>query len=154
VIDQLQRSVQEAMEAFRNLAHGIYPPLLEDDGLDAALSNAALHTAMPIRVQVRELRRYDVNVEAAVYFCCLESLQNVAKHAGEGARATVRVWEQEDALLFEVADNGVGLDPGHSGRGAGMANMQDRLAAVGGTLRVESPAGGGTKVLGAIPLER
>jgi signal transduction histidine kinase len=154
VLDQLQRSVQEAMEAFRNLAHGIYPPLLEAGGLDSALSNAGVHAAIPMRVDVREPRRYDPDVEAAVYFCCLESIQNVAKHAGEGAKATIRVWEQEGALVFEVADDGVGLDPGSSGRGAGMANMQDRLAAVGGTVRVESAAGGGTKVVGAIPLER
>jgi signal transduction histidine kinase len=152
VLDQLQRSVQEAMEAFRDLAHGIYPPLLEAGGLDSALSNAAVHAAIQMRVDVREPRRYDPDVEAAVYFCCLESIQNVAKHAGEGAKATIRVWEQEGALVFEVADDGVGLDPGGSGRGAGMANMQDRLAGVGGTVRVESPAGGGTKVVGAIPL--
>ena len=152
VLDRLQDLVQQAMEAFRDLAHGIYPPLLEDSGIDAALSNAALHAAIPTRVEIPEPKRYDANVEATVYFCCLESLQNVAKHAGAGARATVRVWEQEGALVFEVSDNGAGLDPGRSGRGAGMTNMHDRVAAVGGTLRVESPAEGGTKVVGAIPL--
>jgi signal transduction histidine kinase len=99
-------------------------------------------------------RRYDPGVERAVYFCCLESLQNAAKHAGDGARATVRIWEDKRALMFEVADDGTGLDPARSRPGAGVANMQDRLATVGGTLRVESAADRGTKVVGAIPLER
>jgi signal transduction histidine kinase len=99
-------------------------------------------------------RRYDPAVEAAVYFCCLEALSNAAKHAGEGARATVRVWEDDGDLRFEVADDGSGLDPARGGGGAGLTNMRDRLGAIGGSLRIESVPGRGTIVGGAIPLTR
>jgi signal transduction histidine kinase len=87
-----------------------------------------------------------------VYFCCLEALQNAAKHAGEGAKATVRLWEEAGGLLFEVADDGVGFDVKRTGVSGGFTNMNDRLGAIGGTLRVESAPGRGTKVAGAIPL--
>ena len=154
VLDALQRAVQESMESFRALAHGVYPPLLEDRGLAEALSHAARSAAVPASVDAPGLSRYDPGIEAAVYFCCLESLQNAAKHAGDGARATVRVWENGRALLFEVGDDGAGLDPILDGRGTGLTNMRDRLGAVGGELRIESTVGRGTRVIGAIPLKR
>jgi signal transduction histidine kinase len=154
VLDGLQHAVQESMESFRVLAHGVYPPLLEDRGLAEALSHAARSAAVSASVDAPGLSRYDPGIEAAVYFCCLESLQNAAKHAGEGARATVRVRENGRALRFEVEDDGVGLDPMLNERGAGLTNMRDRIGAVGGELRVESTLGGGTRVIGAIPLER
>jgi signal transduction histidine kinase len=86
-----------------------------------------------------------------VYFCCLEALQNVAKHAGDGLRATISLREQEGALVFEVADDGVGFDP-RSERGAGLTGMADRIGAIGGRLRVESTRGVGTRVVGTVPL--
>jgi signal transduction histidine kinase len=154
LLDGLQRAVQESMESLRALAHGIYPPLLEDRGLAEALAHAARSAAVPTTVQARGVRRYDAGLEAAVYFCCLESVQNVAKHAGDGARATVRIWEEGGALMFEIGDDGAGLDPTRSQRGAGLTNMRDRLGAVGGDLRIESTLGRGTRVVGAIPVER
>ncbi len=153
LLEELQTSMQEAMQAFRALAHGIYPPLLEDRGLAEALADAARQSPIATRVDARGVGRYAPGVEAAVYFCCLESIANAAKHGGDGARASVRVWEREGALLFEVRDDGVGLDPARGRRGAGLTNMHDRLAAVGGTLRVESTGGRGTTVRGAIPVE-
>jgi signal transduction histidine kinase len=153
ILDELRQSIQGAMQELRELSHGIYPPLLQDRGLTEALANAARRAAMPTRIEARALRRYDPGVEATVYFCCLEALQNATKYAGEGARAKVRIWEEEGGLLFEVADDGSGLDFARGGVGTGLTNMRDRLGAIGGSLRIESAPGRGTRVIGAIPLE-
>jgi signal transduction histidine kinase len=92
-------------------------------------------------------------MEAAVYFCCLEALQNAGKHAGPGANATVRVWEEPGSLRFEVSDDGAGFDAGGAkGKGAGFVNMGDRVGAMGGTVQVNSAPGQGTALAGRIPL--
>jgi signal transduction histidine kinase len=96
--------------------------------------------------------RYPTEAEAAVYFCCLEALQNAAKHAGQRATATVRLWQEAGALRFEVADDGAGFDPTSKGHGAGFINMSDRLGAIGGTLQVDSTPGVGTRVSGTVPV--
>jgi signal transduction histidine kinase len=152
ILDELRATVQEAMQDFRDLAHGIYPPLLQDRGLSDALANAARRATIPTRIEAAASRRYDPEVEATVYFCCLEALQNAGKHAGQGARATIRLREEEDALLFEVADDGSGLDPARASSGTGFTNMRDRLEALGGGLRIESTVSRGTRVAGTIPL--
>ena len=152
ILDELRATVQEAMQDFRDLAHGIYPPLLQDRGLSDALANAARRATIPTRIEAPAARRYDPEIEATVYFCCLEALQNAGKHAGQGARATIRLREEEDALLFEVADDGSGLDPARTSSGTGFTNMRDRLEALGGTLRIESTVSRGTRVVGTIPL--
>jgi signal transduction histidine kinase len=151
MLDELSPAIQEALESLRDLAHGIYPPLLQDRGLADALSNAASRATIPTRVEASAAGRYGADVEAAVYFCCVEALQNASKYAGEGSRATLRLWEEEGGLLFEVGDDGPGIGP-RAGRGAGLTNMRDRLGAIGGSLRIESVAGRGTKVVGTIPL--
>ena len=107
---------------------------------------------MPTRVDVPAARRYEPDIEATVYFCCVEALQNASKHAGASARATIGLCEREGALLFEVADDGPGLDPAQAVSGVGMTSMRDRLEAIGGDLRIESTPGAGTRVLGTIPL--
>jgi signal transduction histidine kinase len=89
-----------------------------------------------------------------VYFCCLEALQNAARHAGAGARATVRAWQEQDALIFEVSDDGDGFDLRARRRGAGLTNMSDRLGALGGRLTISSEPGRGTRVSGTVPLAR
>jgi signal transduction histidine kinase len=152
ILEELRVAAQEAMQDFRDLAHGIYPPLLQDRGLAEALANAARRASIPTRLESAAMRRYDPEIEATVYFCCVEALQNAAKHGGEGARATIRLREQEDALLFEVADSGAGLDPARTAFGAGLTNMRDRLEAIGGGLRIDSTVGRGTRVAGTIPL--
>src|SRR5262249_11043927 len=146
--------IHEAMQDFRDLAHGIYPPLLQDRGLPDALANAVRRAGIPARVKAEVGRRYDPEVEATIYFCCVEALQNAAKHAGDGARATVELWETQGTLGFEVADNGSGLDRERALFGAGLTNMRDRLEAIGGDLRIDSGVGRGTRVVGTIPLER
>jgi signal transduction histidine kinase len=148
---QLQADAGAALEELRVLAHGIYPPLLSSGGLREALAGACRKAALPSVVEAEGIERYQPEVEAAVYFSCVEALQNAAKYAGPGASARVRLWEEAGGLLFEVADDGGGFDS--SARdGAGLTNMRDRLGAVGGTLRVESAPGQGTRVHGAVPL--
>jgi signal transduction histidine kinase len=143
----------DAVEELRDLARGQDPPVLRDFGLRAALASAAQRSTPPATVVIDGLRRYPPDVETAVYFCCVESLQNVARHAGSGARAEVRVSDLETALHFEVVDDGVGLprEPVR-GPGTGLGNMTERVAAVRGTLSVESAAGRGTQIRGCIPL--
>jgi signal transduction histidine kinase len=152
MLDDLREELKEAVDELRNLAHGIYPPLLMDQGLAAALGSAAQRATIPTRVEVRQLGRYPSEVEATAYFCCLEALQNAMKHAGPAATVVVRVWEEAGALRFAVTDDGAGLDPTAKATGIGFVNMRDRLGAIGGSLRVESSPGAGTSVLGVLPL--
>ena len=152
MLEELGTAVQDALQELRDLAHGIYPPLLLDRGLAEALTAAASRASVPVMVDAAGIGRYPPEVEATIYFCCLEALQNAGKYAGEGAKGTVHVWEQEGGLLFEVADNGAGFDPHDKPSGAGFTNMSDRAGAIGGSLRVESAPGRGTKVSGTIPV--
>ncbi|MFI5054308.1 MAG: histidine kinase, partial [Acidimicrobiia bacterium] len=109
MLEQIGKDLQEAVQELRNLAHGIYPPLLMDRGLAEALSAASGRAALPTGVEADGIGRYSPAAEAAVYFCCLEALQNAAKHAGPGAQAMITVREDEGALLFEVSDDGAGF---------------------------------------------
>jgi len=153
MLDQLAHDLQEAVQQLRDLAHGIYPPLLMDRGLVEALQAAAGRSALPTDVVAEELGRFSPDVEAAVYFCCLEALQNAGKHAGEGASATIHVWKEEGALLFDVADTGAGFDlSSRPNLGAGFTNMSDRVGAIGGSIKVQSAPGKGTKISGRIPV--
>ena len=153
MLEQIGTDLQEAVQELRNLAHGIYPPLLMDRGLAEALSAAAGRAALPTGVEADGIGRYSQAVEAAVYFCCLEALQNAAKHAGDGAEAMVTVREDEGALLFEVRDDGAGFDLATGAHhGHGFVNMSDRVGAIGGSISVESSPGHGTAIRGRIPL--
>jgi signal transduction histidine kinase len=153
MLEQIGQDLREAVQELRNLAHGIYPPLLMDRGLAEALSAAAGRAALPTGVEADGIGRYNQAAEAAVYFCCLEALQNAAKHAGPGAEAMITVREDEGALLFEVSDNGAGFDLATGAHhGHGFVNMRDRVGAIGGSINVESSPGHGTKIIGRIPL--
>jgi signal transduction histidine kinase len=152
LMEQLQSDVKAAIEELRALAHGIYPPLLSSRGLGEALTAAARHASLPVRVEADGLGRHPPEVEAAVYFCCVEALQNAGKHAGEGASAQVRLWEETSALHFEVVDDGAGFESNGQDSGAGLTNMRDRLGAVGGTIVVVSRRDRGTTVTGKVPL--
>jgi signal transduction histidine kinase len=149
---ELARDVDEAVDEVRALARGLVPPMLVERGLADALRDAAATSPLIARVQAADLGRYAPELESAVYFCCLEALQNAAKHA-DGARfVTIRLWE-EDELHFEVRDDGAGLPHGPRQHGAGLTNMRDRIGAVGGRLTIESARGDGTCVAGTAPLE-
>jgi signal transduction histidine kinase len=153
LLEAIGTEAKDAVEQLRELAHGIYPPLLLDRGLGEALRAAARRAAATTCVEADGLPRYPPEVEATVYFCCLEALQNATKHAAGASRTTIRVWEELGGLRFEVADDGAGFDPrGPQGRGAGLANMRDRLGALGGRLAVDSTPGHGTSVTGRIPV--
>ncbi len=152
LMDQLQDDVTSAIGELRSLAHGIYPPLLSSAGLGVALSAACRRAALSASADADGVGRYAPEVEAAVYFCCLEALQNAGKYAGVQASARVRIWEDAGGLLFEVSDDDVGFEVGRRDEGAGLTNMRDRLGAVGGTLRVESEPGHGTRVCGVVPV--
>jgi signal transduction histidine kinase len=102
-------------------------------------------------VDARGIGRYGLEIESAVYFCCLEALQNAAKHAA-GAQVTVRLWEESGGLLFAVTDDGPGFAAARARSGHGYTNMADRLGAIGGTVRWESAPGQGTTISGSVPL--
>lgn len=152
LMGQLQDDVKAAVEELRSLAHGIYPPLLSSRGLGEALTAASRRASLPAHVEADGLRRYTPEVEAAAYFCCVEALQNAGKHAGVGASARIRLWENAAELHFEVADDGSGFESTGQSGGAGLTNMRDRLGAVGGTITVESAAGKGTRLSGMVPV--
>jgi signal transduction histidine kinase len=154
VLDSLSAAVDDTLQALRDLAHGIYPPLLADKGLREALASAARRAVRPTTVRTDELTRYPAEAEATVYFCVLEALQNAGKYAGEAASVTVDVREDEAGLVFMVSDDGAGFDVRGKGMGAGFQNMLDRLGALGGTLRVDSALGKGTRVTGVLPVTR
>jgi signal transduction histidine kinase len=148
---QLLGEAQDALENVRDLARGIYPPLLQDAGLLAALEAQARKSPMPVTVEADGLSRLPQEQEAALYFCTLEALQNVAKYAG-ATRVAVRLREEDGHVSFEVTDDGVGFDPKSSGYGTGLQGMADRLAALAGELTVTSSPGAGTTVRGRVPV--
>jgi signal transduction histidine kinase len=151
LLEEVSCEINDAARDLRDLAHGIYPPLLAESGLPAALSAAARRSTLPTTVDAATLGRYPAEVEATVYFCCLEAIQNASKHAGEGATLILRLREDAGMLTFDVVDDGKGFDAQGRGLGAGFVNMADRLGALGGSLRVESAPQRGTTVSGTVP---
>jgi signal transduction histidine kinase len=149
---ELSGDLDRALVELRDLAHGIYPAALENEGLEAALRDAAGRAPIPTTLECDTEARRAPEIEAAVYFCCLEALQNAAKHAGEGARAAIRLIDDGRTLTFEVSDDGLGYDPQRTPIGAGMQNMSDRIGALGGAVRIDSTPGRGVRVLGELPL--
>jgi signal transduction histidine kinase len=152
LVGELADDVRATLAELRELAHGIYPALLRERGLGEALTMAASRCPLPTRADVEAIGRHDPEVEAAVYFCCLEALQNAGKYAGEGAKLAVAAGDGDGTLWFEVADDGIGFDPARIGEGHGFTNMRDRLGAFGGALEVRSVPGHGTTVRGELPL--
>jgi signal transduction histidine kinase len=149
-LQQLKADTDEALETLRDLARGIYPPLLAEKGLVVALESQARKATLPVEVDADGVGRYPQEVEATVYFCVLEALQNVQKYA-LASRACVRLRQADGELRFEVEDDGRGFDVEHVRKGAGLTNMQDRLDAIGGHLAIESSSGGGTRASGHVP---
>jgi signal transduction histidine kinase len=152
MLDALADAVKETIQELRDLAHGIYPPLLMDSGLPEALRAAANRSPLAVSVRVDGLGRYPSEVEAAVYFCCLEALQNAGKHAPE-ANVEIEVTESDGTVRFEVVDDGPGFDVSAAKGGHGYTNMSDRLGAIGGTVEWRSAPGSGTTIAGSIPVE-
>jgi signal transduction histidine kinase len=150
-LDEIALEVKATVQELRDLAHGIYPPLLMDNGLPEALRAVGSRSPLDVETSVDGVGRFSGDIEAAVYFCCLEALQNAAKHAPD-SHVQLRVWEEEGGLLFAVEDDGPGFDAAVARTGHGFMNMSDRLGAIGGSVRWDSAPGAGSKVLGSIPL--
>jgi signal transduction histidine kinase len=148
---QLQTETTEALEDLRDLARGIYPPLLADQGLPSALQAQARKSSLPVRVDADDVGRYPQDVEAAVYFSCLEGLQNVAKYANASS-ITISVTKSNEHLAFTVVDDGVGFDPSSTTQGTGLQGIADRIDALGGTFTVTSEPGTGTSLRGTVPV--
>ena len=150
LIQEIAVDAETALEDLHALVHGIYPALLTDRGLPDALKAMARAAPLPARVLAHGLGRYAASVEAAVYFTCAEALQNAAKHGGPGTSARIALGHETDGLAFEVRDDGRGFDPAlHTG--SGLANMRDRLGAVGGRVNVVSAPECGVAVQGWVP---
>lgn len=143
----------EALQTLRDLARGIYPPLLADQGLVAAIEAQARKSAVRVEVQADGVGRYPQEIEAAVYFCCLEALQNVAKYSGVST-ASVRLWSNNGTLDFAVRDDGAGFDLASTPAGSGLTNMADRIEALGGSFRITSRPGEGTQIDGSMPMQQ
>jgi signal transduction histidine kinase len=148
---ELQTEAGQALENLRDLAHGIYPPVLADLGLAAALSAQAAKLAVPVTVEAGGIGRFPQEIEAAVYFCCLEALQNISKYA-HASQARVCVRAGGGTLSFTVSDDGAGYDTRHTPMGSGQRNMADRLAALSGQLDVRSAPGQGTTIAAHLPV--
>jgi signal transduction histidine kinase len=154
LLHELGDEIEAALDEIRSLARGIYPALLADRGLAEALRAAALRSSAPVALDL-DLDRVDrlsPEIENAIYFCCLEALQNADKHSGA---ATIVISIVDDGrACFEVRDDGAGFDPARVTPGSGLTNMRDRLAAVGGWMKVQTASGAGTCIRGVIPLRR
>jgi signal transduction histidine kinase len=150
LLDGLQTTAGDALDDLRDLARGIYPPLLADKGLSTALEAQAKKAAVPIRVTAEGVSRYPQDVEAAVYFSCLEAMNNVAKYA-DASSASVALRQTDGHLTFVVTDDGRGFDTGATGYGTGLQGIADRLDAIGGAMSVDSRTGAGTTITGTVP---
>jgi signal transduction histidine kinase len=149
---ELVVEVEEALEEIRSLTRGIYPSLLLERGLAVTVQSAARRSPVPTSVEVEGLGEYPDEIATAVYFCCVEALQNVAKHAPEASLVRIVLREANSVLCFSIADDGPGVIDGNARVGAGMLNMRDRVTTVGGQLTINARPGQGTRVSGRIPL--
>ena len=151
LLTELGADADESLTTLRELARGIYPPLLADQGLAAALQAQARRSPIPVELSTDGAGRYRADLEAAIYFCCLEALQNAAKYSG-ASKVTIRLAQEDGELVFAVEDNGDGYDMAHVKAGAGLQNMTDRVEALGGHLEIRSAPRAGTVVIGRFPV--
>ena len=145
-----ERAAREAIDVLMTLCRGIYPPTLGADGLEVALTAAVGTSTIPVEVRAVGVQRYAPGVEAAAYFCCLEAVQNAAKHSG--ASSIRVVLDGRDGMLsFVVEDDGLGFDPAVTPTGTGLSNVRDRVESAGGTLLMQSRQGEGTRIGASLP---
>jgi signal transduction histidine kinase len=143
-------NVEEALQEVRAVSHGLYPPLLADSGLVAALQSIQRRTPVPLSLDADGVGRYSPEVESAVYYACLEAIQNATKHAGPDVHISVALRQDGDQVRFDVEDDGAGFEPERV-TGTGLQNMQDRLGALGGRITVRTASGHGTLISGRVP---
>jgi signal transduction histidine kinase len=152
MLASLDDDLEQGLYELRELAHGVYPAQLDDDGLRGALQYAARHAAIPTTFVCANGTRYRPEVETAVYFSCLEALQNATKHATGEAEARIELSDDDTTLRFSVSDTGPGFDPQSVRPSSGLQNIVDRVGAVGGQVSIESAVGAGTRISGEVPL--
>ena len=150
VVHDLGVEAERALDELRSLARGVYPPQLADLGLPDALRSVARQTPIPVHLEADGVVRLPIEVESAVYFTCVEALQNAAKHADGATGVWVSLGQTRTGLRFEVRDDGAGFVPGDDD-GRGVRNMHDRIEAVGGEITIDANRRG-TRVLGSVPL--
>ena len=151
-LDGIGDGVDEALDELREVAHGLYPPVLSELGLVEALRRIQLRGGAPITIDATDIGRHPPEVESAVYYCCREAMQNAGKHGGSAVQITVTLRRRANELSFQVTDNGAGFDAAHTSPGAGLHNMRDRLGALDGRLSIDTAPGHGTTVAGFVPL--
>ena len=151
LLEGLVADVSNAVETLRELARGIYPAVLADLGLVAALEAQAARSPLTVEVHADSVQRFPPEIEAAVYFCCLEALQNAVKHA-HATTMVINIEELDSELRFTATDNGRGIDVVKARGGSGIQNMMDRMAALRGSLDLRAQPGGGTEVSGRLPV--
>jgi signal transduction histidine kinase len=149
---EIAQSAEAALAEVREVAHGLHPPLLTASGLPTALRRFQEHASRPPEIDAAGVGRYIPEIESAVYYCCLEAIQNATKHAGRGVHVSVALAEEDGNLTFRVVDDGPGFAVGEV-RGLGLQNMEDRLGTVGGRLTIATAPERGTTISGHVPLQ-
>jgi signal transduction histidine kinase len=151
-LGQLGRELDDALADIRSVTRAGSPELLARFGVPSCLRSAASTSPVPVRIEAVGFGRLDAQIEQSVYYCCVEALQNVVKHAGPNAVARIRLRRMSDSVTFEVEDSGRGFDPARVERGEGLTNLADRLAVMRGRLAIDSRPGMGTRIFGEIPI--
>lgn len=160
LLSELAGEAQQALDELRDLVHGIYPPVLIEEGLESAIEVLARDVPLRTRLDLPGIGRHKHEVEAAVYFTCVEAVQNAVKQGGEDTAVMIQLRERRGELYFEVRDSGRGFDARaqrdshRNGSAGGIVNMRDRIGAAGGEIEVISRPGRGTTVMGSIPLRK
>jgi signal transduction histidine kinase len=150
-VDRMGQSIEDALDEVREVSHGLYPPVLSDWGIVAALERIRVPVDATLEIRATDIGRHPAELESTVYYCCLEAVQNATKHGGPSVRISIALREDAHELHFEVADDGPGFDTPPAGGGMGLQNMRDRLGALDGRLAIMT-SHGGTRVSGSIPL--
>jgi signal transduction histidine kinase len=151
--EQVGRELDAALGEIRNVTRDGSPPLLLRNGVTDSLRSMAAHSPQPITVESVNFGRYEPRLERGIYYCCVEAIQNVVKHAGPRAIVHIRLVGETDRVSFSVDDSGVGFDPTRVQAGAGLVNLADRVDVMGGRLTIDSHPGMGTRIHGEIPVE-
>jgi signal transduction histidine kinase len=153
LLERVAAELGDAIKELRDLARGIYPPVLESDGLAEALRAAATTAALPTSVTAADIGRFDALIEAAVYFTCLEAMQNADKHAGPAAHVRVELARSPTELSFTIRDDGRGFDARPAPTAGGLVHIHDRVESIGGVAEIRSSVGRGTAVSCRVPLD-
>jgi signal transduction histidine kinase len=149
---EIGRGVEDALDELREIVQGLYPPVLSDWGLVPALERVRTPATVSFTVDGEGVDRHAPELELAVYYCCVEAIQNAIKHGGPAATISVTLRQHPDELSFQVTDSGRGFDPSQPHGGTGLQSMRDRLGALNGRLSLIASPGGGTTVAGSVPL--